>query len=155
MNNQPTEDFIKRRIEFLLQEANQECPRRDLAVTYTFRAIFNHYAIGNPNASSNQLKAGCRYRSQRAHVILEAGLRDPVICEHEMPIEYIWTWMCNERGLRWKDVDDKIRQWPVVIVTQEEDRRLRGNPAQRYNDAGIVVLHRDANGAWSPRPPRD
>jgi hypothetical protein len=81
--------------------------------------------------------------------------RKLVINEHEKPLSQVWQWMRENHGsLQAEDVLTELKEWPVVVVTKEEDERLRPlkdvPPTRRYEEAGIEVwVCRE--GKWGPR----
>lgn len=154
-----SEAQIDRRISFLISEARLPDAFRDQTVTYAFRVITNLLAVGD-DVSSQDLARRCRYRSRGA---LELSVVRPgdwykekrVRNEHQYPIKRAWAWMLREReSLSIELVKAHLRQWPVVVVTAEEDRRLKDDPSEspavRYANAGIEVLQRDGEGRWVP-----
>ena len=156
------EDFIRRRIEFLLEEARQPSPKLDLAVTYAFRAVWNWYAVGNSNASSKQLQSQCRYRSLSAHQqITDRSDRlskeryADLQAEHEYPILRLWDVMRSEANQHTSETINAIIQAnPIVVVTKAEHKRIDHKLVsdRRYASAGVGVVWRNEYGDWVPRP---
>lgn len=152
-----SEQQIDRRIEFLIHEAAQPDAFRDQTVTYALRVITNYLAVGD-DVSSARLAQRSRLRSRAA---LELSLAHPtdwftggrVRNEHQYPLKRAWNWMReNGDGLSVSTVKEHLQRWPVVVVTREEDLRLRDDPeqdpAERYAAAGIEILSLDSSGCW-------
>jgi hypothetical protein len=159
------ESQIDRRIDFLIREAKSKDPIRDQVVTYAFRTITNYFSVGC-DARSWKLRKECRYRSKKAHDLykLYEELDDPkrwfdeVTNEHQYPIKRAWKWMKEERKkLTLRRVKNHLKKWPVVVVTKEENRKLKDDPTvgpdHRYRKAGIKVLKKNDSGVWLPFSP--
>lgn len=154
-----SEQQIDRRIELLIREAAQPDAFRDQTVTYALRVITNYLAVGDDVSSSN-LAQRSRLRSRAAAELSVARPTDwfaerRVRNEHQYPLKRAWNWLLENRdSLSFDSVKDHLRRWPVVVVTREEDLRLKDNPeqdpAERYAAAGIDVLSLDPSGAWVP-----
>ena len=153
---------IVRRIEFLIKEAQSEDEIADQAVTNTLRVVTNYLSV-DCDARSRALSAKCHYRSKKAHALYlkykklndQKGWLDEVTNEHLYPIKRAWTWMKNEGDkLNVRRVKSRLKKWPVVVVTKEENKRLRDDPDkgpdQRYLDAGIKVLKEIKPEVWRP-----
>jgi len=151
------ESQIDRRIDFLIREANSENTIPDQAITYAFRVITNYLSVGC-DARSRKLSWDCRYRSKKAHDLFlllndRKAWLDKVTNEHQYPIKRAWEWMKKERNkLTVRRVKNRLKKWPVVVVTKEENKRLKDEPNigpdQRYRNAGIKVLERNDSGDW-------
>jgi hypothetical protein len=156
------ESQIDRRIDFLIREAQSEGTIPDQAITYAFRVITNYLSVGY-DARSRALSAKCPYRSKRAYDLSRLdpeGWLDKVTNEHQYPIRRAWEWMKEERDkLTVQRVKDHLKKWPIVVVTKDENRLLKDDPAiqpdQRYLKAGIEVLEGKVNGSgeWQPIRP--
>jgi hypothetical protein len=161
---------IDRRIEFLINEA-QLGATRDQVITYAFRVITNYLSV-KCDARSGKLRRECHYRSKKAHALyLEylkrsdlKGWLDRVTNEHQYPIKDAWEWMIKERAnLSVQSVKDRLIRWPVVVVTEDENKELREvdkelrkvapaiQPDQRYLKAKIKVLEETKPGQWRLR----
>jgi hypothetical protein len=157
--NEMKETQIDRRIEFLIREAQSEGTIPDQAITYTFRVITNYLSVGY-DARSRALSAKCPYRSKKAYDLSRLdpeGWFDKVTNEHQYPIKRAWEWMKNERDrLTVRRVKNHLKKWPVVVVTKEENKLLKDDPAirpdVRYSKARIKVLKGKVNrsGKWQP-----
>lgn len=157
-----TEDDVRRRIEFLMTEARQEHPIRDRSVTFVMRTISNYCWVGR-DCDSNYLKRKSPFRSREADRISrelpEADWLKKVTNEHQEPLQWIWSWMCEQKErLDTTSVIVRFKQWPVVIVTLDENVGLRSlrnksslewTPADRYREARIEVLKREDD-HWVP-----
>lgn len=175
MNPKLDDAAVERRIIFLLNEASQARPVRDQSVTFTLRAIGNFLAVGK-DCQSHFLTLNCRYRSRKAHEAYcalgnspsaeaRSAWRKEMINEHQDPLADVWKWMVENRGLLDPErVLARLKQWPVVVVTRDENRMLQHfaklkhgptpEPAMRYREAGIEVLERSnagGNARWLPR----
>lgn len=154
-----SEQQIDRRIAFLIHEAAQPDAFRDQTVTYALRVITNYLAVGDDVSSSN-LAQRSRLRSRAAVELAAAHPADwfangKVRNEHQYPLKRAWKWLCENRdSLSVSGVKDHLRRWPVVVVTRDEDLRLKDDPeqdpAERYAAAGIEVMSLDASGTWVP-----
>ncbi|MDP3895908.1 MAG: hypothetical protein Q8Q62_04460 [Mesorhizobium sp.] len=161
---------LGRRVEFLLNEARQDIPVRDQAITFTMRAITNYLSIGKDCKSAYlSLKCPHRSRSAQASYISLVGSgpwargellrrehewRKGVMNEHQEPLAQVWQWLIQEKhNVALEDVIDRFRMWPVVVVTKQEnnDLRRRSNlgPKERY--AGIVEVLTLVGNNWVPR----
>lgn len=154
-----SEQQIDRRIEFLIREAAQPDAFRDQTVTYALRVITNYLAVGDDVSSSN-LAQRSRLRSRAAVELAAAHPTDwfakgKVRNEHQYPLKRAWDWLRDNRdSLSVSGIKEHLRRWPVVVVTREEDLRLKDDPdqdpAERYAAAGIEVMSLDASGTWVP-----
>lgn len=152
-----SEQQIDRRIEFLIHEAAQPDAFRDQTVTYALRVITNYLAVGD-DVPSSHLAHRSRLRSRAAVELSVARPTDwfterKVRNEHQYPLKRAWGWLCENRGsLSVSGVKEHLRRWPVVVLTREEDLRLKDDPeqepAERYAAAGIEVMSLDASGTW-------
>jgi hypothetical protein len=147
------ESLIDRRIKFLISEARLKYPIRDQTITYAFRVVTNHFSGCNYDIPSSLLREKCPYRSKEAHALFKKYLKrndqkgwlDKVTNEHQYPIKCAWDWMKKEPDkLNVQRVKNRLKKWPVVVVTKEENESLRHvraiEPDQRYHEAGIEVL---------------
>ena len=145
--NRITEEVIARRIQFVLAEAKCPNPVRDQTVTYAMRVISNFYSIGT-DAGSRAVKIRCRKISREAMSRKEKmpdSWWKETINEHQEPLEQVWTWICkNKDTVTIKEIADRFKQWPMVLVTREEDSELRKRrdlgPVERYKEAGIEIV---------------
>jgi hypothetical protein len=159
------DDDVRRPIAFLLNEAAQSAPIRDQSVTFTLRALGNYCTVGR-DCGSAYLRCNSPYRSQAAQELYEKMVkpgdkstldawRKEVTNEHQEPLKQVWAWMCDHKDqLEIEAVVQRLRQWPVVIVTRYENNALRPHaglgPVERYDAVGIQVLRRQGEG-WVPR----
>jgi hypothetical protein len=169
-SQQKNEAQIERRIEFLINEAKLGATR-DQVITYAFRVITNHLSV-ECDARSVKLRKECHYRSKKAHALYKEYLKrrepkgwlDEVTNEHQYPIKDAWSWMKRERDkLTVKSVKKHLENWPVVVVTKDEDKELRKvdkalrkagsavQPDKRYLKAKIKVLEEIKPGQWRLR----
>jgi hypothetical protein len=164
------DDAIRRRVAFVLDEASQPRPIRDQTVTFALRVIGNYLEVGQ-DCQSPYLAYNCRYRSRRAHesylnlgdiptLALRSEWRKMVVNEHQYPLAQLWNWIVeNHSTLTAELILERMKAWPIVVITKDEDRclRLRArerggeaiDPAERYRQADIEVLRRGQNGLWS------
>lgn len=143
-------DYVKRRIDFLLQEANNGSPR-DQIITFCMRVLSN-YASVQMDAGSYKIKTlNCRV-SKNAEIMLNncSSLKewaDLCINEHEVPLKEVWDWLRSNSGnLDSSTVWGKFYNHPMVTITKEEDRKLNANGLRskssenRYAKAGIEIV---------------
>jgi hypothetical protein len=76
--------------------------------------------------------------------------------EHQEQLGKVWRWMVDNRDTITPElVEERLRKWPMVVITKEENRRLdkkpSENPTQRYEVAEICVLCRHDDGEWRDR----
>jgi hypothetical protein len=69
-------------------------------------------------------------------------------------LKQIWDWiLLKKEMLTVEEIIERFQQFPMVVVTKEEDNRLREhhakNPRARYEAAKIEVL-RLQDGKWIP-----
>jgi hypothetical protein len=154
-----SEQQIDRRIEFLIREAEQLDAFKDQTVIYALRVITNYLAVGD-DVSSSKLAQRSRLRSRAVVELAAAHPADwfangKVRNEHQYPLKRAWDWLGDNRdNLSVSGVKEHLRRWPVVVVTREEDLRLKDdpeqNPADRYAAAGIEVMSLNDSGIWLP-----
>lgn len=142
---------IKRRIEFLRQEALNKSPR-DQVITYCMRVLSNFASIGM-DAGSYKVKIANRMVSQEAEILLKqsASLKewaDKCINEHQVPLKEIWDWLCSNDTLRPDEIWDKFYSSKMVTITKEEDHILnskglksKSDNSCRYLKSGIHVKY--------------
>lgn len=157
-----SEQQIDRRIEFLIREAKQLDAFKDQTVIYALRVITNYLAVGD-DVSSSKLAQRSRLRSRAVVELAAAHPTDwfangKVRNEHQYPLKRAWNWLCENRGsLSVSGVKEHLRRWPVVVVTREEDLRLKDDPeqdpAERYAAAGIEVMSLNGSGLWVSASP--
>ena len=163
MNESQIDRRIDRRIDFLIREAKSEILIPDQVITYAFRVITNYLSVGY-DARSRALSAKCPYRSKKAFDLSRLdpeGWLDKVTNEHQYPIKDAWNWMKRERDkLTVQRVKSHLENWPVVVVTKDENKELRKvdkalrkvgpavEPDQRYLKAKIKVLEEIKPGKW-------
>jgi hypothetical protein len=90
---------IKRRIEFLIQEALNKSPR-DQVITYCMRVLSNHATVGM-DAGSYKVKITNQVLSRKAEILLRQSTSlkewaEGCINEHQVPLKEIWDWLCSE-----------------------------------------------------------
>lgn len=143
---------VKRRVEFLIQEAINKSPR-DQVITYCMRVISNYASIG-VDAGSYKIKITNKILSRNAETLLEKSTSlkewtDRCINEHQVPLKEIWDSLCLEGNeLRPDEVWNKFYSSKMVTITKEEDRilncqglRSKSKNSCRYQQSGIEVTH--------------
>jgi hypothetical protein len=143
--------YVRRRIEFLLSEARGESSVYDVAVRYALRSITNYQTCGKDGASRD-LKVGSRWISKKAlelKIALFERERDKwfgfTTAEHQEPLVTVWNWIrSNKDCLTVDQIFERLAQYPVVVITKEEDASLRRlskyTPEDRYRLASIEVI---------------
>lgn len=142
---------LKRRIEFLIQEAINKSPR-DQVISYCMRVISNYASIG-VDAGSYKIKITNKIISQKAEVLLRKSTSlkewaDACINEHQVPLKEIWDSLCLEgNNLLPADVWNKFYSSKMVTITKEEDQILNSKGLRsesknscRYQQSGIEVV---------------
>ena len=122
------EASVRRRIEFVIQEARRGMRLKDHVIGRAIRAASNYYCIGR-DGSSYRVKRMCKlvmarrtpgpqWRSQTLE------LRN----NHSwQPIQSVWQYIIeNKESITPEEVVELLKKHPFVIVTKEEDARLRG-----------------------------
>lgn len=152
---------ILRRLDFLLNEARSESPENDQAVIYTMRTISNYCTIGKDAPSSSIKKRNPRmseeaYKSKKKLPQEEWVKGTNTINEHQDPLKQIWKWILDHKEISREDVLARFKLWPMVTVTNEENKRLQNcqetGPSERYREAKINVgLIKGEN--WEPLEP--
>lgn len=151
MNFDDQSPELKRRIEFLLNEARCGA-RRDQVITYIMRVLTN-YASVREDASSSRVKERNQNVSEKAfNELLAAPTFDAwikmTINEHQKPLKLTWQWLLeNAATLRPNDVWDVFVKNPYVTVLKSEDLELtksglqsEDGPKLRYATVNIKVL---------------
>jgi hypothetical protein len=170
------EGYVRRRLQFLLDEVKSSDWRRDNASVFCQRALSNYLTAGRDGDSATVKRAN-RWMSKDAFELATAvdsfkdwhnGTRN----EHEDDLRTVWTWMTkNADTLTVEQLEERLRR-PFVTVTLEEDSALRKlkkgswdeeehGHAARYRMAGILVGQADIawvgnrkgllKGDWVPR----
>lgn len=143
---------IKRRIEFLIQEALNKSPR-DQVITYCMRVLSNHATVGM-DAGSYKVKITNQVLSRKAEILLRQSTSlkewaEGCINEHQVPLKEIWDWLCSEgKKLCPDEVWHKFYSSKMVTITKEEDQMLNSQGLKskskkfcRYLKSGIEVIH--------------
>lgn len=141
---------VKRRIQFLIQEALNKSPR-DQVITFCIRVLSNYASIGM-DAGSYKVKITNKIVSRKAEILLNqsTSLKEwaaGCINEHEVPLKEIWNSLCSYGpNLRPKEVWSKFYSSKMVTITKEEDQILNSkglksnsNNFSRYIKSGIEV----------------
>jgi hypothetical protein len=144
-------DVIKRRIIFVLDAAKHENVK-DHSITYTLRALSNYATIGK-DAGSAAIKKINKRVSENAYELLKTdGLEvycKETINEHPKPIKQTWEWLKknSDNGFSIEKVWKEFCDFPMVTVTKEEDKLIRGKGLnskgtveERYSNIKIITL---------------
>jgi hypothetical protein len=148
------DDVIERRLEFLLSEAKSPNPTSDRSVVYTMRILSNYFTIGKTDVDSYRAKLLNRRMSRRAQELL-VTLDDAILWneatknEHPEPLNQTWNWILDQKEkLTTRAIAQRIALYPMITVTNEEDKTLRknghqssGSPDERYAAAGIEIVN--------------
>jgi hypothetical protein len=141
---------VKRRLEFLLAEAQSPNPTYDQVVVYALRALSNHFSVGR-DGSSGYIKLINRRMSRQAQELLlqcqdEKKWCAKTINEHREPLSQVWSWIRASESITIDDIADRLRDYPMVTITKEEDKKLRdlgqssrGLPDDRYAEIEIIT----------------
>lgn len=146
MNN-----IVRRRIAFLLDAAKHENVK-DHAITYTLRALSNYATIGKDATSAPIKKINKRVSENAYKLLKKEGLEvycKQTINEHPKPIKQTWEWLKKnaKNGLSVEKVWKEFCDFPMVTVTKEEDKLMRGKGLnskgtveERYSNIKIITL---------------
>jgi hypothetical protein len=147
---------LKRRIEFLIQEAINKSPR-DQVITFCMRVISNYASIGM-DAGSYKIKITNKMVSRKAEDLLKKSTSlkewaDACINEHQVPLKEIWDSLCLEgNNLLPDDVWNKFYSSKMVTITKKEDQilnseglRSKSKNACRYHQCGIEVIYLESS----------
>lgn len=155
--SEETRIIVFRRIDFLLREAKSKNPVKDQAITYAMRVISHYCSIGRDALSATAKKLNPRM-SEKAYKVSKQKPKEwtkgiYTVHEHQEPLKEVWNWiLANREGLSPEAVLEKFHQWPMVIVTRDEDSKLNKchseNPSERYKLAGIKV-GKSEGGKWT------
>ena len=148
---------IRRRVEFVLNEARCGMKVRDKTLTFALRAI-STYCSFDKDLNARDIKFKTKVMSQAA---LDRKRDNPnnwwrqaqTVNEHQEPLDKIWKDICVASGqMSVDEVIDRFKRYSMVVVTKEEDDRLRHlkhlSPEERYNQAGIIVRTLGDDGIW-------
>ena len=150
MNYTKQPEHVKRRIEFLLQEARLKSPR-DQIITFVMRVISNHASV-NFDGGSSQIKKNNLYVSQKALDNLYASnLFDnwtkSTINEHQIPLKITWNWLLEKANIiESSDIWSHFVKNPMVTILKSEDKDLNkigarsSNDVERYLNADIKII---------------
>jgi hypothetical protein len=154
--NYDIRDVIERRAEFLIAEAQSRNPTSDHAIRFTLRCLSNYVQVGGDYGSLG-VSRRLRYRSPEAHQLLQKLTGTPrqrysawgklIRNEHPEPLGVTWSRLKATRPdeLTPAEVCRQLAEWPMVVVTIEQDIALRIPlpPFDRYRQAGVRVLTGD------------
>jgi hypothetical protein len=154
------EAAVRRRIKFVIDEARHGMRTKDQAIGVALRVASNYYCIGR-HALSYGVKMSCKCVSREALVGRDGDKKswhNNTTNEHWQPIQKIWEYIVENRETVTPDnVIELLKKYPIVIVTNDENRRLRSikdweSPEERYERAGIEIMI-EKDGRWVPYPP--
>ena len=141
---------IKRRVEFLLNEALEKSPR-DQAITFVMRVISNYVSVGI-DAGSYSIKQKNLMVSRLAYEELLVsptfkGWAENTVNEHPLPLKHTWDWLCNDCDkLTPIDVWHHFESNPMITVLKKEDNLLNeaglrsSSKPDRYKHVGIEII---------------
>jgi hypothetical protein len=150
-----TEAMVHRRLDFILQEAREGVVTRDQTITFAMRVASNYYSTGR-NGSSDAMKRHCACMSKAAYDLLqEVGEREwlkRTVNEHQETLDRLWQELLICKGAMTREqLARRFAEFPMVVVTKEEDAKLRARaalaPNDRYLDL-ITILRRQDDGTW-------
>lgn len=144
------EDFVKRRLCFLLECSLHES-KRDQAVTFTMRVLSNYASVGRDGGSRKIKSINPRMSKRAQKLLFTEGLNyfcDNTVNEHPLPLNEMWLRLVNSsRALTPMDLWENFKQHKMVTITKDEDRlltelgvRSQGEAKQRYSVAGIEIV---------------
>lgn len=155
-------DIAYRRAAFVLEEARCGLLARDNTVTCALRALANYLSLER-DAPSSLIKRMGRYITKGAVERRMSLTTDGTVdwkaftkatwTEYPEDIKVLWRWIV-ERGkeLTAQDVLDHIARYPVVVMTNEENRRLAsrqrkeaGRAPEYYFEASGIIVMRSAS----------
>jgi hypothetical protein len=144
---------VRRRLAFLLAEAQSPNPTYDQVVVYALRALSNHFSVGR-DGSSGDIKLINRRMSRQAQELLLQCRDEKKWCagtinEHREPLSQVWNWIQASESITIDDIADRLSAYPMVTITKEEDKKLRdlgksskGLPDERYVEI-VIVTHEE------------
>lgn len=151
------DDLIKRRAEFLLNEARLNA-KRDQVITFIMRVLSNHATVGS-DASSFAIKKKNPRISRRALLRLNevevfTDWSKDTINEHPLPLKSCWEWLLLEaKNLKVEDVWDYFNKYPMTTILKKEDKKLNAHGfrssggSSRYLAVGIEIVELDISPA--------
>ena len=149
-NRYKLNNVIKRRIQFLITEANSENPTYDKSISMLMRLVSNFATIGE-DGDSKKVKDKNINLSVNAKKLRDAKsfdeFHDLTINEHQLPLKDLWEWCIKEKEkLNTRDIWNKFCDYPFITITKEEDLKLNKikkeklTPELRYQKAGITIV---------------
>ena len=160
-------DVVTRRAEFLIAEVRSGEARYDHAVRFTLRSLSNYLHVGGDYGSLG-VSRRMRYRSRCAHDLLfrQTGTKTQrygawgrlIRNEHPEPLNVVWSRFkaMPPDALTPAEIFRQLAEWPMVVVTIDEDTALRNAhaPFDRYRTAGVEVLTGDpaSEAGWVASP---
>src|ERR1041384_4133295 len=101
---------------------------QDQTIGVTLRVASNYYSIGR-HTQSYGVKMNCKLVSRGALVGRDGDRQawhDKTTNEHWQPIQEVWEYIVeNRQTVTPDDVIALLRKYGIVVVTREEDKRLR------------------------------
>lgn len=149
------DEYIRRRVEFLLAEAKLNA-KRDQAITFVMRVLSNHVTVGK-DASSSGIKRLNPRVSRKACKELERvstfkEWTSNTINEHPIPLKATWFWLNeNSETLSAEGVWEHFEQNPMFTILRAEDAELNSNGLRasgdksRYFKVGIEKIILDVS----------
>lgn len=151
------DDLIKRRAEFLLNEARFNA-KRDQVITFTMRVLSNHATVGFDGSSFAIKQKNPRISHQALSRLNEVEVftdwSKDTINEHPIPLKSCWEWLLLEaKSLKVEDIWDHFSKYPMTTILKEEDKKLSAHGLRssggnsRYSAVGIEIVELDISPA--------
>jgi len=143
---------VERRLQFIIDEASLPNPIYDQTVRMAFRVATNFYCVGR-DCGSEYVYEFSRYRSEEANKVWRSGdWKKQLHNEHQEPLKVVWDWIINDGQVTTKRLEERLRKWPMVVITRDEERGIAKKetcPIKRYENIRVFQLADDKT--WSLR----
>ena len=138
MNYNELPEHLKRRVEFLLKEAQLKSPR-DQIITFVMRVLSNHASVKFDGSSSlikkNNLLVSQNALDELKKSHLFENWSKITINEHQIPLKQTWNWLLeNADSFNASDIWSHFVKSPMVTILKTEDDNLNTMGARSSND---------------------
>src|SRR5271157_3159951 len=144
-------DEVRRLLRFVISEARikKNGDTKGQTVSMGLRVVGNWLIVGR-DASSADLIKNNPWMSREAW---ESKGSAKLTNEHQEKLDRLWRWIVDTPSVTTDDVLARMKAWPIVTITVDENKRLKGRddmePAERYRiPGGEIVVGRVTNGLW-------
>ncbi|HEY1944748.1 MAG TPA: hypothetical protein VGH40_21755 [Roseiarcus sp.] len=147
---------VTRLLNFVISEARVKdvADAKGQTVTIALRVVGNWIILGKDVGSAALIKnnpwishEAWSYKSNRTIKLTN---------EHQEELKRLWRWIVSTPSVAVDDLLDRMKAWPIVTITEDEKRRLKGRdyiePAERFRTPeGEIVVGKVTNGVWVAR----